>query len=182
MPAPTATTLSVVRGTPTDLLWHDLARVVSGGHAGAAMNVVGLLACGGLALLLLWRLPKGPPDLPGAREALALILAFLFASPYLQAWYDAMLFALLAVVATSRLDWIALAQATALSIASVLYFYPSRPTLWSLLERYGTDVPYTLVLVGSVVALLWLCWTRNWGQAAPDELVPGAPVALGETV
>jgi len=178
-----ATTSSVVSGTPSNLLWHDLARVVSHGHAGAVTNVIGLLASGALAIVLLWRLPQGPADLPGVREALALILAFLFVSPYLQAWYDAMLFSLLAVITASRLDWVVLAQATALSIYSVIYFYPTHhPTLWELFERYGTDVPYTLILVGSVVALLWLCWTRNWGQAAPDELVPGAPVALGETV
>src|SRR6201999_3833339 len=117
-------------------------------HANAVTNVVGLLASGGLALALLWRLPQGPADLPGVREALALILAFLFASPYLQAWYDAMLFSLLAVMAASRLDWIAVAQATGLSIFSVLYFYPSHPTLWSLFERYGTAAPYTLMLTG----------------------------------
>ena len=90
----TATTFSVVRGTPTDFLWHDLTLAISHGHADAMTNVVGLITCGGLALVLLWRLPQGPPDLPGVREALALIMAFLFASPYLQAWYDAMLFSL----------------------------------------------------------------------------------------
>jgi hypothetical protein len=178
----TAITSSLVRGAPTDLLWHDLTRVVPGGHADAVTNVVGLLACVALALVLLRRLPSGPSDLPGVREALALILAFLIASPYLQAWYDAMLFPLLAVMLASRLDWIALAQATALSIDSVLYFYPSHPSLWSLLERYGTDVPYTVTLAASVVALLWLCWTRNWGQIVPDELLPGVPAASGVPV
>ncbi|HTU73154.1 MAG TPA: glycosyltransferase 87 family protein, partial [Trebonia sp.] len=174
----TATTSSVVSGTPTNLLWHDLARVVSHGHAGAVMNVIGLLASGGLALLLLWRLPPGPAGLPGVREALALMLAFLFASPYLQAWYDAMLFALLAVIAASKLDWVVLGQATALSIYSVIYFYPTHhPSLWQLVERYSTDVPYTLGLIGSVAALLWLCLTRNWGQVAPAAPLPVAPVA-----
>jgi hypothetical protein len=173
----TATTFSVVRGSPTNLLWHDLARVISHGHAGAAMNVIGLLASGGVALILLWRLPKGPPDLPGVREALAVILAFLFASPYLQAWYDALLFSLLVVMPVSRLDWVALGQATALSVYSVMYLYPSGPRWWSLFERYGTDVPYNMVLVASVVALLWLCWTRDWRQIEPEELLPAAPIA-----
>ena len=85
-------------------------------------------------------------------------------------------------MAASRLDWIALAQATALSISSVLYFYPSRPTLWSLFERYGTNLPFTLMLVASVVALLWLCWTRNWRQIMPEESLPGVPVVPEEGV
>jgi len=179
----TATTSSVVSGTPTNLLWHDLARVVSHGHAGAAMNVIGLLASGGLALILLWRLPQGPPGLPGVREALALMLAFLFASPYLQAWYDAMLFSLLAVIAASRLDWVVLGQATALSIYSVIYFYPlHHPSVLQQLERYSSSVPYTLGLVASVAVLLWLCWTRNWGQVAMEERVPGTTVAEEEAV
>lgn len=179
----TATTSSVVSNTPTNLLWHDLARAVSHGHAGRMMNVIGLLATGGVALILLWRLPQVAPDMPGLREALALMLAFLFVSPYLQAWYDAMLFSLLAVMAASRLDWVVLGQATALSIYSVIYLYPyHHPSLWELFERYGSDVPYTVTLVASVVALLWLCWTRKWGQVAPEERLPSAAVAEEEAV
>ena len=85
-------------------------------------------------------------------------------------------------MAASRLDWIALAQATALSTYSVLYFYPSHPTLWSLFERYGTNALFTLTLAASVVALLWLCWTRDWRQIAPEERLPGAPVTSEEAV
>ena len=78
--------------------------------------MAGLLVCGALALVLLWRLPPGPPDLPAVRVALALSLALLIASPYQQAWYDAMIFPLFAVVAASRLDWVAAAHAIALAV------------------------------------------------------------------
>jgi len=177
-----ATTFGLVRGEHTNLLWHDLTRFIGDGRADAVTNVAGLLACGALALVLLWRLPQEPPGLPGVRVALALTLAFLIASPYQQAWYDAMLFPLLAVMAVSRLDWLAVAHATALTIYSVPYFYPSHPSLWSLFERYGTDVPFTLTLAATGVALLWLCWTRDWRQIAPEKRLPGAPAASTGTV
>ncbi|HEY2507906.1 MAG TPA: glycosyltransferase 87 family protein [Streptosporangiaceae bacterium] len=173
----TATTFGLESRERTNLLWHDLARLVTSTHADALINVAGLLASGALALILLWRLPQGPPDLPGVREALALILAFLIASPYEQAWYDAMLFPLLAVMAVSRLDWVAVAHVSALTLYSVPYFYPAHPSAWSLVERYGTDVPFTLALAATGVALLWLCWTRDWRQSAPEDPLPGAPVA-----
>jgi hypothetical protein len=63
------------------------------------------------------------------------------------------------------------AHAAGLTLYSVPYFYPSHPSLWSLFERYGTDVPFTLTLAGTGVALLWLCWTRDWRQITPGESI-----------
>jgi hypothetical protein len=138
--------------------------------------------CGALALVLLWRLPPGPPGLPGVRVTLALALALLIASPYQQAWYDAMIFPLLAVMAASRLDWVAAAHTIALSVISVPYFYPkAHPSWWSLTERF-TDVPVALALAAAGAAMLWLCWTRDWRQLAPGAPLPGPPVISGRAV
>jgi hypothetical protein len=179
-----ATTIGLLSGEHTNLLWYEFARytgVARHGHAYAVTNMAGLLAGGVLALVLLWRLPPGPPDFPGVRVSAALALALLIASPYQQAWYDAMIFPLIAVMAASRLDWILAAHTITLSVISVPYFYPeSHPPWWSLAERYGTDA-LVLTLAVAGFALLWLCWTRDWRQLeleaplrpGPDE--PGEP-------
>jgi len=177
-----ATTFGLVSGEHTNLLWYEFAKYT--GHRGAiaATNVAGLLACGALALVLLWRLPPGPPGFPGVRVTLALALALLIASPYQQAWYDAMIFPLLAVTVASRLDWVVAAHTVTLSFISVPYFYPGEhPSWWSQSERYGTDaLVFTLAVAGA--ALLWLCWTRDWRQLALEAPLPGARVISGRTV
>ena len=173
-----ATTFGLVGGEHTNLLYYEFAHFTGHGEAVAVTNVIGLLVCGALALVLLWRLPSGPPDLPGVRVTLALALALLIASPYQQAWYDAMIFPLIAVMAVSRLDWIAAAHTIVLSVISVPYFYPkSHPPWWTLLERFGSD---TLVVVLAPIgaALLWLCWTRDWRQLAPPENLAEPKVTL----
>ena len=177
-----ATTFGLVSGEHTNLLWYEFAKYT--GHRGAIAwtNVAGLLACGALALVLLWRLPPGPPGFPGVRVTLALALALLIASPYQQGWYDAMIFPLLAVTVASRLDWVIAAHTITLSFISVPYFYPGEhPSWWSQTERYGTDaLVFTLAVAGA--ALLWLCWTRDWRQIALEAPLPGARVISGRTV
>lgn len=170
-----ATTLGLVDGgARPNLLYYEFARLIGHAHAVKVTNVAGLLVCGALALVLLWRLPPGPPDLPGVRVALALSLALLIASPYQQAWYDAMFFPLFAVIAASRLDWIAAAHAIALSVISVPYsFSNSHPPWWSQLERFGSFVPVALALTATGAALLWLCWTRDWRQLPLEAPHPG---------
>jgi Glycosyltransferase family 87 len=177
-----ATTIGLLSGEHTNLLWYEFARytgVARHGHAYAVTNVAGLLACGALALVLLWRLPPEPPGFPGVRVTMALGLALLIASPYQQAWYNAMIFPLLAVMAASRLDWVVAAHTITLTVISVPYFYPaSHPSWWSLSERYVTDgLVVTLALTGA--ALLWLCWTSDWRQLALEAPVPGARVISG---
>jgi hypothetical protein len=172
-----------VGGEHTNLLWYEFARLLGHGQAVTVTNEAGLLVCGALGLVLLWRLPPGPPGLPGVRVTLALALALLIASPYQHAWYDAMIYPLLAVMAASRLDWVAAAHTIALSVIAVPYFYPkSHPSLWSLIERFGTDVPVNLALAATAAALLWLCWTNDWRQRALQAPLPGARVISDRTV
>ena len=167
------TTLGLVGGEHTNLLWYEFGRFTGLGRAVEVTNVAGLLACGALALVLLWRLPPGSPGLPGVRVTLALALALVIASPYQQAWYDAMIFPLLAVIAASRLDWVAAAHAVALTVISVPYtFSDSRPPWWAQLEQLGTYMAVALLLM-TAVALLWLCWTRDWRQLPLEAPAPG---------
>ena len=161
-----ATTLGIVSGQPPNLLWHQLADILGWQEAVVRVNILALIACAMLAALLLWRMPPEEPNLPAVRVALALALALLVASPYQQAWYYAMLFPLLAVFPPSRLDWIAIAYATALSVGSVPFFYPSpHVSAYAVIERIFSDATVVPALIVISAALLWLCVTGNWRPA-----------------
>jgi hypothetical protein len=121
-----------------------------------------------VALLLLWRLPDGVPDLPAVRPALAVGLAWLFVWPYQLPWYDAMVFCLLALYPASRLDWLVLARLTAATFALMpgnAGFPPEH-----ILAAITADSLYwwaPAVLLAAAVALVWLCLTDRWKMDEP---------------
>jgi hypothetical protein len=88
-------------------------------HLPSGMTMLVYLACIGLALLLLWRLPDGPPDLPAIKPALACSLAWLFLFYYTLPWYNTMAIGLLAVYPASRLDWAVIGQFAFSTFANV---------------------------------------------------------------
>jgi len=125
------------------------------------------------ACLLLWKLPAGLPGLPAVRPVLALILAFLIWSPEQRAWYDVMIFPLLALMPMSRLDWIAIARAAAGAIGQLPAntIAPKVPPPWlSHLERVLEHGVVPAVLVGLALVLLVLCLT---GHIQPRRRRPG---------
>ncbi|MEV7966354.1 polyprenol phosphomannose-dependent alpha 1,6 mannosyltransferase MptB [Sphaerisporangium sp. NPDC088356] len=63
-----------------------------------------------IGVLLCWRLPPAPPDLPSVRPALAWCLCWLLTSPVQHPWYDALLFPLLALMPACRLDGLLVAR------------------------------------------------------------------------
>ncbi len=129
--------------------------------------LAGVLAVA-VALLLLWRLPDGVPDLPAIRPALAVGLAWLFIWPYQLPWYDAMAFCLLALYPASRLDWLVLARLTAATFALMpgnAGFPPEH-----VLAAITADSLYwwtPTVLLIAAVALVWLCLSQRWKMDPP---------------
>jgi hypothetical protein len=93
------------------------------GHA-AATDIVkaGAIALAVLLAVLLIRREREHG--PGETVALALVLGWLFAWPYVLPWYDALGWALLALVPASGVDWLVLARTTALGFA----YLPARET------------------------------------------------------
>jgi hypothetical protein len=152
--------------------WLAVAKVLGWADSIARINVLGLIGSAVLAAILLWRMPQGPRELPAVRIALALALGLLILSPQQTAWYDAMIFPLLAVMPATRLDWIVVGRATALAAISQPYFVRLDPAWLITIENSKLTSP-NLVLGALVIALLWLCTTRAWnpipGQA--DRLV-----------
>jgi hypothetical protein len=117
-----------------------------------------------VALLLLWRLPDGVPDLPAIRPALAVGLAWLFIWPYQLPWYDAMVFCLIALYPASRLDWLVLARLTAATFA-LMPGNAGFPTEHHLLTVITSDSLFwwvPTVLLAAAVALVWLCLSERW--------------------
>jgi hypothetical protein len=159
--------------------WQLLYRALHWHHPSQRADLLGVVAAVLLAVLLLWRLPDGPPGLPAIRPSLALSLAWLVASPQQRPWFDAMIFPLLAVMPATRLDWIALGRVVVGSIAElpgVTYYTLLRPN-WLVLadDAVARDLA-PLGLLALTVALIWLCVTRRWlpGFSAERPPPPGS--------
>ncbi len=137
-----------------------------------------------LAGLLLWRMPDGPPGLPAVRPVLALTLAWLICSPQQRAWYDVLIFPLVALMPATRLDWIvigrgllgALGQLPGNTLGGKMAPYWLRHTDSVL---YGYLVPLGLAVLA--IALVWLCVTRRMSGSglAGGRLAPPDPLASG---
>ncbi len=157
-----ATTSGLDSGEQPDVLWHTAARLLGLEHAMATTNTVAVLASVVMAVILLWRMPPGPADLPAIRVAFALALGLLVLSPKQGASYDAMIFPLLAVFPAGRLDWIVVLRAAALAVASAPFLSPLDPAWLTVIERLSVGGSPTLVVAVVLAALLWLCFTQAW--------------------
>jgi hypothetical protein len=123
-----------------------------------------------LALLLLWRLPDGPPGMPAIRPALAVSLAWLFLWYYQLPWYDTMAIGLLAVYPASRLDWVVIGQFTVATFANMPGLVLSLHPLWlryvAVLSAFRI---MPLLLLAALIVLVCLALTRRWALAARPE-------------
>jgi phosphotransferase system glucose/maltose/N-acetylglucosamine-specific IIC component len=161
--------------------WQLLLDVVHLANVNRDTDVAGVLACGVLAVIFLWRLPAGPASLPAVRPALAVSLAWLMVSPQQRPWYDAMLFPLVALMPATRLDWIVLFRGTAGAIAELpgITYYLSLHPGW--LSRTGETFSLYLVpacLTLAIAAALVLCWTGRWAPGRrPDGRASGTELA-----
>jgi hypothetical protein len=148
--------------------WQLLADV-SRQFKGTPTQVLAIVATVMLAVLLLRRLPAGPPGLPAVRPVLALMLAWLVWTPVQRAWYDVLLFPLLALMPATRLDWVVLGRALVGAVSQLPgNIISNRATPIGLLHVEHTLLyflgPLALVVVAAV--LVWLCVTGQLGGQA----------------
>jgi hypothetical protein len=174
--------------------WQFLYRVLAWHSPSQRIDLLAVIAAVLLAVLLLRRLPDGPPGLPAIRPALALSLAWLVTSPQQRPWFDAMIFPLLAVMPATRLDWVALARGVVASVAElpgILYYTQLSPHWLSLADDIVARDLAPLALLAITAALIWLCVTRRWplgdgaGRPPPGTGLPvagGGPVDVTEPV
>jgi hypothetical protein len=131
-----------------------------------------------MAVLALRRFPPGDPARPAIRPTVALAAAWLFLWPYQLPWYDAMIICVLVLYPATRLDWLVLARLTAGTIANM----PGNPLLphghlLSLLDHYAIRAVAPLVILGTAVGLVVLCWSGRWNPKDPADPPPATPTA-----
>jgi hypothetical protein len=149
--------------------WQLAADLVPHLSHGRATEALALLASIALAGLLLWRMPAGPAQLPAVRPVLALTLAWLVWSPVQRAWYDVLLFPLVALMPATRLDWLVLGRALLGAIGQLpgdIIPNKVQPVDLVAFQRLVSFYLIPLALLGVALVLAWLCLNR---QLDPDE-------------
>ena len=151
---------------------RTLVQLVMGGTAATDMVKAGAIA---LAVLLAVLFIRGLPG-PGETVVFAVVLAWLFAWPYVLPWYDALAWALLPLVpwgaaAADGICWLLLARTTALAFG----YLPARQadaTLSSGLSWLQPVIRHGVTPVILTVAAVWLAVlmlrARRTGRLAPE--------------
>jgi hypothetical protein len=147
--------------------------------APAGLTTTAALCCLALAVVLAVRLPPGRPGLAAVRPAVAVSMAWLFVWPLQRAWYDTLLFALLALFPATRLDWLVLLRSVPVTLDLVAGVIPRAPGphwLHWMTGRLG-HVLAPDTRLAAVIALAALCATAAWnprpGKAWPGTAGPG---------
>jgi hypothetical protein len=198
-----AVTAGVALAIGGPAMWHQLSResdlvsigspwrvIRSGVHlvvAGTAATDIVKAGAAALAVLLAVLLIRGLPGVfdPGAGVVFAVVLAWLFAWPYVLPWYDALAWALLPLAAVGAaawdgVAWLLLARTTALGLG----YLPARQTDATLprglawlqpVVRHGVT-PAVLAAATIWLAVLMLrTRSRDWPE--PTETADPRPAA-----
>jgi hypothetical protein len=179
-------------GSPWRVI-RTLIHLVAGGPAATDIVKAGAVALAvGLAVLLV----RGRPDAPGgAGVVFAVVLAWLFAWPYVLPWYDALAWALLPLVAWGpaagewaagewaageAVGWLLLARTTALGFG----YLPARESdvrlpgglAWMQpVIRHG--ITPAVLAAATVWLVVLMLRTRPSGWPAPAPALPATPAA-----
>jgi hypothetical protein len=164
---------SVSLATP----WHLVDVALGRGSQRPIIQIGSLVLLAVLTLLLARALP-GFNEIgdDSRRIAAALVLAWLFATPYALPWYDALGWAVLALLPWSVFDWLVLARTVALSLAYLPARDPQVVRLpenlsWLFTVVRSAVIPWVLtaILIALAVAAVRL---GRADRRAPDLVPP----------
>jgi hypothetical protein len=164
--------------------WQLLGRALGLQLGNSSIDLAGALGSVILAVIMLRRMPAGPAGYPFARPALALTFAWLATTPQQRPWFDAAIFPLLALMPTTRLDWIVVVRTTAAALAElpgVTYYADLTPGWLAAAGKAISTSMAPLVLACAGLGLLWLCWSERWNAqgGGRTESVAPAPAQPG---
>ncbi len=166
---------SVSLATPWALGKKALQAVFGSGAYHAWIQTGSLLLLAALAVLMLRGRPVAERE--GPVVALAVAVAWLFATPYALPWYDGLGFALLALVAWPGLEAFLVARLTVLSLA----YLPARQAHQPDDLSWRVDVVRQWVapslLLALTIVLLW--WAARAGGRVRTPPAPAAPRPSG---
>lgn len=162
--------------------WHLLQKGLQGLFGVGAYRL--WIQIGSLLLLVLLaasllralRRPYGLPPAPpreAAWVAVAVIVAWLFATPYALPWYDGLAFALLTMAPATALDGFVVARLAVLSLAYLPARQADQPLdlRWLVMVWRGQVVPW--ILLALTVALVW--WALTAGARGSTRRGSAAP-------
>ncbi|WP_156325294.1 hypothetical protein [Nonomuraea sp. SBT364] len=162
----TRTSKSISHASPWKLVQGWLQSIVGTGSAYRGEIQIGSLLLLAFIAWSLFRLtadraPQGQGKLVGESAvvvALVLVVAYLFASPYVLPWYDGLAFGLLGLVAASTLDRFLVVHLLVLSLAYLPARVAGQPDdlAWLRTVVRGQVTPWVLLALTS--ALLWWAW------------------------
>lgn len=133
-----------------------LQAVIGEGSAYRGEIQVGAVVVMALLAWALFRLQPPPAD--AARVAAVLVVAYVFATPYILPWYDGLAFALVAMVAASRADLFLTGHLTLLSLAYLPARVDGQPADLEWLRTVVRQqvVPWSLLAL--TAGLAWWAW------------------------
>lgn len=166
---------SVSLATPWALVKKALQAVFGSGAYHAWIQAGSLLLLATLAVLLLRGRPRAGRE--GPPVALAVAVAWLFATPYSLPWYDGLGFALLALVAWPGLEAFLVARLAVLSLAYLPARQADQPDDLGWLVTVVRQQVAPWILLALTIALLW--WAARSARPARTRPAPAAPRPSG---
>ncbi|MFI7037995.1 polyprenol phosphomannose-dependent alpha 1,6 mannosyltransferase MptB [Microbispora rosea] len=166
---------SVSLATPWKLAQRALQALFGSGAYRAWIQAGSLLLLAALAVLLL----RGRPvtEREGPVVALAVAVAWLFATPYALPWYDGLGFALLALVAWPGLEAFLVARLAVLASAYLPARQADQPDDLGWLVDVVRGWVAPSLLLALTIALLW--WAARSGARVRTPPAPAAPRPSG---
>jgi hypothetical protein len=157
-----------VGGRSVDDPWRLL--IMPGDPDSAPDSRIMLATAALLVVLLLWRLPPGPADLPAVRPALACCLGWLITSPVQHPWYDAMLFPLLGLMSAGWLDALLVVRAIVAGLDYLPGVADADGPAWLHQWLYKVYVPWMAPAVLDAIIFVIVALCLLWARPRPGRI------------